>query len=155
MQKIKIVCIGTIKDSFYVEAIDEYKKRLRKYCDFEIVELPEVLPSSKCNDAQIKEREAEEIIKALSGFVVVMDLRGVELSSEELAKVIQDRAIYSESKVTFVIGGSLGLGESVLKRADLKIRVGKMTFPHQLMRVMLTEQIYRAETIINNVKYHK
>ena len=155
MQKIKIVCIGTIKDRFYIEAIDEYKKRLRKYCDFDIVELPEVLPSSKCSDVQIKEKEAEEIVKALSGFVIVMDLRGNEISSEDLAKVIQDRAVYSDSRVTFVIGGSLGLGETVIKRADLKIRVGKMTFPHQLMRVMLTEQIYRAETIINNVKYHK
>ena len=137
MQKIKIVCIGTIKDSFYVEAIDEYKKRLRKYCDFEIVELPEVLPSSKCNDAQIKDREAEEIIKALSGFVVVMDLRGNEISSEDLAKLIQDRAVYSDSKVTFVIGGSLGLGESVLKRADLKIRVGKMTFLHTFCNLFI------------------
>ena len=155
MQKIKIVCIGSIKDKFYIDAIAEYKKRLSKYCDFEIVELPEVLPLSRCNESQIKDKEAEEIVKVLTGFVVVMDLRGNKLSSEDLAELIKERAIQSDSKVTFVIGGSLGLGDEVLKRANLKIRVGKMTFPHQLMRVMLTEQIYRAETIINNVKYHK
>ena len=155
MQKIKIVCIGTIKDKFYTDAINEYKKRLQRYCDFEITELPEFLPSSKFNDEQIKGREADEICKALSGFVVVLDLNGKEISSEELSEVIKSRSVLSDSKVTFVIGGSLGLGSEVLKRANLTIRMGKMTFPHQLVRVMLTEQIYRAETIINNVKYHK
>lgn len=155
MQKIKIVCIGTIKDKFYIDAINEYKKRLQRYCDFEIIELPEFLPSSKFNDEQIKGREADEICKVLSGFVVVLDLNGKEISSEELSEVIKSRSVFSDSKVTFVIGGSLGLGSEVLKRANITIRMGKMTFPHQLVRVMLTEQIYRAETIINNVKYHK
>ena len=155
MQKIKLVCIGSIKEKFYTEAINEYKKRLQRYCDFEIIELPEFLPSSKCNDEQIKRREAEEISKVITGFVIVLDLNGKEISSEQLAEAIKDRAVISDSKVTFVIGGSLGLGDEVVKRADLLVRAGKMTFPHQLMRVMLTEQIYRAMTIINNVKYHK
>lgn len=155
MQKIKLVCIGSIKEKFYTDAINEYKKRLQRYCDFEILELPEFLPSSKCNDEQIKGRESEEILKVVSGFVVVLDLNGKEVSSEQLAKVIKERSITSDSKVTFVIGGSLGLSNEVIKRANLLVRAGKMTFPHQLMRVMLTEQIYRAMTINNNVKYHK
>ena len=155
MQKIKIVCIGTIKDKFYIDAISEYKKRLQRFCDFEIEELPEFLPSSRVSDCQIKDKESEEILKHLSGFIIVLDLKGKEISSEDLAGVIKERSVFSDSKVTFVIGGSLGLGDEVLKKANLTIRVGKMTFPHQLMRVMLTEQIYRAETINNNVKYHK
>ena len=155
MQKIKLVCIGSIKEKFYTDAINEYKKRLQRFCDFEIVELPEFLPPSKCNDEQIKGRESEEILKVVSGFVVVLDLNGKEISSEQLAQVIKERSITSDSKVTFVIGGSLGLSNEVVKRANLLVRAGKMTFPHQLMRVMLTEQIYRAMTINNNVKYHK
>jgi 23S rRNA (pseudouridine1915-N3)-methyltransferase len=86
---------------------------------------------------------------------VVLDLNGKEISSEQLADVIKERATTSDSKVTFVIGGSLGLGATIIKRADLLVRIGKITFPHQLMRVVLSEQIYRAMTIINNVKYHK
>lgn len=155
MQKIKIVCVGTIKEKYFTDAICEYKKRLQKYCDFEIVEVPEFLPSSKCNDVQIKDKEASNILKVLSGYVVVLDLGGKDVSSEQLADLIKERTLYSDSKITFVIGGSVGLGGEVVKRADKLISVGKMTFPHQLIRVMLTEQIYRAETIINNVKYHK
>ena len=105
MQKIKIVCVGNIKEKYFTDAINEYKKRLQKFCDFEIVEVPEFLPLSKSNDKQIKDKEASNIIKALGGFVVALDLRGKDVSSEKLAEIIKERTMFSDSKITFVIGG--------------------------------------------------
>lgn len=155
MQKIKLVCVGSIKEKYFVDAIAEYKKRLSKYVDFEIVELSETLLSGSVNESIVIKKESDEILKCVNGFVIAFDLNGKEISSEELAQTIKSREVFSDSKITFVIGGSLGLSDEVRKRADLLVRAGKFTFPHQLMRVFAVEQIYRAETIINNAKYHK
>lgn len=155
MLKIKLIVVGSIKEKYFTEAVAEYKKRLSRFCSFEIVEVPEYLQNSNCTNEQIINAESAEIMKRLDGFVIAFDLRGKEFTSEELAGVIKDCGIKGESKISFVIGGSYGMNSEIIKRASLVLRVGKATFPHQLMRVMAAEQIYRAMTIINNVKYHK
>lgn len=155
MLKIKLIVVGSIKEKYFTEAVAEYKKRLSRFCGFEIIEVPEYLPNSNCTNDQIINVESAEIIKKLDGFVVAFDLRGKEFTSGELADIIKECGVKGESKISFVIGGSYGMNSEVIKRANLVLRVGKATFPHQLMRVMAAEQIYRAMTIINNVKYHK
>jgi 23S rRNA (pseudouridine1915-N3)-methyltransferase len=155
MQKIKIVAVGNIKEKYFSEAIVEYKKRLSRFCDFEIVEVLEYNKSEKISEQIIKEKEGEFILKNLTGYVIALDLGGKEVSSEDMATLIKSRSIESDSRITFVIGGSFGLSKDVLERADAKIRFGKITFPHQLIRVVLSEQVYRSFTILNNVKYHK
>lgn len=155
MLKIKLVVVGSIKEKYFTEAVAEYKKRLSRFCNFEIVEVPEYLPNSNCTNEQIINAESAEILKKIDGFVVAFDLRGKEFTSEELSDIIKDCSVKGESKISFVIGGSYGMNSEVTKRANLVLRVGRATFPHQLMRVMASEQIYRAMTIINNVKYHK
>ena len=156
MQKIKLICIGNIKEKHFTEAINEYTKRLSRFCDFSVVELKESLLCAGILERQVIDKESDEIKEKMSGaYNILFDLRGKEVTSVELADIIKNRANYSDSKINFIIGGSLGVNEDIIKNSDLVIRVGKMTFPHQLMRVMAVEQIYRAETIINNVKYHK
>lgn len=156
MQKIKLICVGNIKEKYFTDAIAEYKKRLTRFCDFDIVEIKECLLTSALTEKQVIERESEEILSKISGgFTILFDLRGTEVSSEEFSDIISDRANFSDSKINLIIGGSNGVSEEVLRSANKVIRVGKMTFPHQLMRVFVTEQLYRAETIINHIKYHK
>lgn len=155
MQMIKLLTVGTIKEKYFNEAIAEYIKRLSRFCKFEIVEVPEYLPNSRCTTEQIIEVESWNLEKKLEGYVVIFDLKGKEISSEGIAELITDCANSGNSKITFVIGGSNGISSKLLNKADMVIRFGKITFPHQLMRVVATEQIYRAMTIINNTKYHK
>lgn len=153
---VRIVCIGKIKDNFYKDAVAEYAKRLMRFCKFEIVELSEKLLAGK-NEADIavvKEDEGKRIINALKGYVFALDMRGKQFTSEEFSKKLQDIQM-SDSTVTFVIGGSYGLSEKVLSEANTVMSFGKITFPHQLMRVVLTEQIYRAFTIAEGSGYHK
>ncbi len=146
MKRINLVCVGKIKD-FLLPAVNEYSTRLRKFCALTVTELPEA--RTDC-----VKREGEEILKRLSGYVILCDLKGELLTSEGLAQKM-DRLFLSAPALTFVIGGSEGVSEEVKKRADAKISFGGFTYPHQLMRVILLEQIYRAFGIINNTPYHK
>lgn len=153
---VNVVCIGKIKESFYRDALAEYAKRLTRFCRFTVTELAEKQLEGR-NEADIKavkEDEGKRIVNAVKGYVIALDMRGEQLSSEQLsAKIVGLMQV--ASTVTFVIGGSYGLAECVLKRADYKLSFGKMTFPHQLMRVITTEQIYRAFTIAEGSGYHK
>lgn len=153
---VNVVCIGKIKESFYRDALAEYAKRLTRFCRFTVTELAEKQLEGR-NEADIKavkEDEGKRIVNAVKGYVIALDMRGEQLSSEQLsAKIVGLMQV--ASTVTFVIGGSYGLAECVLKRADYKLSFGKMTFPHQLMRVITAEQIYRAFTIAEGGGYHK
>lgn len=158
--RITIICVGKIKEKFYRDAIEEYAKRLSKYCKFEIIEVADEKTPDKASaveEEQIKEREAQRILAKLKpdSYVCTLEIAGKELSSVELADWIEKSAISGRSQISFVIGGSLGLHASVLSRSDFALSFSKMTFPHQLMRVILSEQIYRAFRIINNEPYHK
>lgn len=158
--KIQICCVGKIKEDYFNGAIREYGKRLSRYCKLEITEVAdEKTPdgASPALEEQIKEREAERLLKVLKedAFVCVLAIDGKMLDSVELSQTMERLAIGGNSHIQFVIGGSLGLHDSVLKRADMKLSFSKMTFPHQLMRVILLEQIYRAYRILRKEPYHK
>lgn len=158
--KITIVCVGKIKERFYRDALDEYAKRLSKYCKFEIIEVADEKTPDKASpveEEQIKEKEAARILSKIKpdAYVCTLEIAGKQLSSTELADWIEKTTIGGKSQICFVIGGSLGLHSSVLARSDYALSFSKMTFPHQLMRVILSEQIYRAFRIINNEPYHK
>lgn len=144
MLGIRLVCVGNLKEKYLKDAAAEYVKRLSRFCDLEITETPESTP----------EKEKDPILKNLKGKAVALCVEGEEMSSEELAKFIAKTA-QTSSKITFVIGGSDGLDGEVKARADFRLSFSKMTFPHQLMRIILLEQIYRAFTINENIKYHK
>ena len=156
--KITIACVGKIKEKFYSMAIDEYLKRLSVYADIDIFQVddekaPENL--SPAQEKQIKDKEAQKLLKGLKGYVIALEIGGKMLDSVQLSEFIEDTLSRGVSHLTFVIGGSLGLGEEVLKRADYKLSFSKMTFPHQLMRVILLEQLYRSQRISHNQPYHK
>ena len=158
--KISIVCVGKIKESFYREAVAEYAKRLSRYCKPDIIEVPdEKTPdgASLQMEDQIREKEGRRILEKLpeDAFVCALELGGRRLSSEALAQWRQKLTVSGISHIMFVIGGSLGLHESVSRRADFSLSFSDMTFPHQLMRVILSEQIYRAFRIIHGEPYHK
>ena len=158
--KISIVCVGKIKESFYRQAIEEYAKRLSKYCKLEIIEVADEKTPDKASEAlesQIKEKEADRILEKIKedAYVFTLEIKGKSYTSEDFAEMIQKTTVQGKSHLVFVIGGSLGLHEKVLKRSNHAISFSDMTFPHQLMRVILTEQIYRAFRIINGEPYHK
>lgn len=158
--RITIVCVGKIKESFYRDAIAEYAKRLSKYCKFEIVEVSDEKTPDKASpveEEQIKEKEAARILSKIKedSYVCTLEISGKKLSSEQFAKWIEQTTIAGKSHIVFVIGGSLGLHKSVSERSDFALSFSDMTFPHQLMRVILSEQIYRAFRIINKEPYHK
>jgi len=158
--KITIVAVGKVKEKFYRDAIAEFEKRLSKYCKLEIVEVAdEKTPdnASASQELQIKAKEGDRILSAIKDdmHVIALAIDGKQLSSTELADKIDKLGISGRSSIAFVIGGSLGLDERVLKRADFKLSFSPMTFPHQLMRVILLEQIYRAYRIIAGEPYHK
>ena len=151
---IQIICVGKLKEKYWTDAVSEYMKRLSRYCSMEIVELKEARLPDKASHA---EEEGRSILKAIKDgtFVITLEVLGKQLSSPELAEKIENLSLEGKSNVAFVIGGSLGLSDEVSRRSDFKLSFSKMTFPHQLFRVMLSEQIYRAEQIINGGKYHK
>lgn len=158
--KISIVCVGKLKESFYREAVEEYLKRLGRYCKPEIIEVPDEKTPEGAGpvlEEQIKAREGKRILEKLKedAFVCTLEICGKKLSSEGLAQWLEKLTISGTSHIVFVIGGSLGLHEDVCKRSDMSLSFSDMTFPHQLMRVILTEQIYRAFRIINGEPYHK
>lgn len=161
MIKINIICIGKIKEKYFTDAIAEYAKRLTAFCKFNIVELSEErIKSNTPNQSQIDEvisSEGKRIMQKISpsDYVVAMCIEGKLMSSEELSKLIDNASVSGKSTVDFIIGGSYGLDESVKKRADVCLSMSKMTFPHQMARMILSEQIYRAFEISSNGKYHK
>ena len=159
MINVNIICVGSLKEKFFSDAINEYKKRLQRYCKFNIIELSEEKITDQETQAQIDKtllKEGEKILSKIgkSDYVIAMCIEGKQLSSEELSKKLSDISM-TNGTVDFVIGGSWGLSQDVKNRADFKLSVSKMTFPHQLFRVMLSEQIYRAFSITANAKYHK
>ena len=153
---IRIVCVGKIKESYFRDAIKEYEKRLSRFCKFEIIEVNEELidPNLKNLDV-VKEKEGERILQKAQGYLIALAINGNNISSEEHAKKINELSIRGVSSITYIIGGSYGLGKNVLQKVDYSLSFGKLTYPHQLMRVVLTEQIYRAYTILEGSSYHK
>lgn len=150
---IKIITVGSIKEKYLKDAIEEYQKRLKKYTDLEIVEIKDegLLPAK-----QAMQKEAEKINKHINEkeYIITLEIEGKELTSEELSKKIEDIMIIN-SNITFIIGGSYGIDKSIKDKAKYHLSFSKMTFPHQLFRVLLLEQIYRAFKIMNNESYHK
>ena len=158
--KITLVTVGKIKEKFFTDAIEEYKKRLSRYCKLEIVQVADEKTPDKASEAeerQIREREGERILAQIrdSAYVIALAIEGQMLSSEQLAAKLNQLGISGESQIVFVIGGSLGLSDAVMRRADYALSFSRMTFPHQLMRVVLLEQIYRSYRIIAGEPYHK
>ena len=159
MLNINIICVGKIKESFFKQSIDEYSKRLSKYCNLRIVELPDEKLPSKINDtiiSQIKNKECSKIETSLKkdSYVISLDLSGNQMSSEQFSHKIDSIALNYNSNITFIIGGTLGLTDKILKISNECICFSKMTFPHQLIRVFLLEQLFRAFKISNGEIYH-
>lgn len=158
--KITILCVGKVKEKFYREGIAEFTKRLSRYCKLEIIETADektIEDASETEKTIIKQKEGTRILKNIKddAYVICLCIDGKQLSSEELSKKVETLGIQGVAHICFVIGGSLGLSDEVLKRADFKLSFSAMTFPHQLMRVILLEQIYRAYRIMNHEPYHK
>ena len=158
--KITVITVGKIKEKYLKDAIDEYSKRLSKYCKFEVIEVADEKTPDKASDAledQIKEKEADRLLEKIKeeAFVFTLEIKGKRFTSEGFAECIQKTTVQGKSHLVFIIGGSLGLHEKVLKRSNQPISFSDMTFPHQLMRVILTEQNYRSFRIINGEPYHK
>ncbi|MCI8983993.1 MAG: 23S rRNA (pseudouridine(1915)-N(3))-methyltransferase RlmH [Hungatella sp.] len=158
--KITVIGVGKVKERFFEEAIKEYQKRLGRYCRLEIIQVgDEKTPDGAglALEDQIRDREGQRILSHIKdgAYVIALAIEGRMLDSEELAKKIENLGVKGTSHVIFVIGGSLGLSGQVMDRADYHLSFSKMTFPHQLMRVILLEQIYRACRILNHEPYHK
>ena len=160
MLHINIICVGKLKEKYLQDALSEYSKRLSKYCNLNIIELPDEKLPNNLNDSlinQIKQKESNNILSHMEkgSYVLALDLKGKQFSSEEFSKKITDISLNSFSSITFIIGGTLGLYENVLKNSNELICFSKMTFPHQLIRIFLLEQIFRAFKISNNETYHR
>lgn len=158
--KITVITVGKIKEKYLKDAIAEYSKRLSKYCKLEIIEVSdEKTPDSASEvvEMQIRDKEGDRILKYIKDdmYVITLEIAGKMLTSEELAEKIENLGIQGKSSIAFIIGGSIGLGNKILKRSDYALSFSKMTFPHQLMRVILLEQIYRSYRIISGEPYHK
>ena len=158
--KITLLTVGKIKEKYLKDAIAEYSKRLSKYCKLEIIEVAdEKTPdnASEVVENVIRDKEGERLLKYVKddAFVIMLEIKGKMMTSEELAEKIDTLGIRGVSHIMFIIGGSIGLGEDVIKRSDFALSFSKMTFPHQLMRVILLEQIYRSYRIISGEPYHK
>lgn len=158
--KVSILTVGKLKEKFMKAAVEEYVKRLGSYCKLEIIEVADektVENASETVYEQIRSKEGERLLKYMKSdaYVITLEIQGKLLSSQELAQHIDRLGVQGTSHIIFVIGGSLGLSQEVMKRSNLALSFSKMTFPHQLMRVVLVEQIYRSYRIINNQPYHK
>ena len=158
--KVTILCVGKIKEKFYRDAIAEFEKRLSRYCKFEILEVQdEQTPdgASSALQTQIKDREGVRILSKLKedAFVCTLEIQGEKMNSEEFASFMERAAVQGKSQIFFVIGGSLGLSQEVCKKSNKAVSFSDMTFPHQLMRLILCEQIYRGFRILNHEPYHK
>ena len=158
--KITVIAVGKIKEKFYTDAIAEYSKRLSRYCRLEVIQVAdEKTPdgASEAQERQIKEKEGSRILAQIKdgAYVIALAVQGTMLSSEQLAGKLNRLGVDGQSQIVLIIGGSLGLSDEVLKRADYHLSFSPMTFPHQLMRVILLEQIYRSYRIISGEPYHK
>jgi len=159
MININIICVGKLKEDYLKNAISEYSKRLSKYSNLNIIELQDEKLPNKINDTikeEIKKKEGEKIISQIKkdSYTMVLDLKGKEMTSEEFSKKIDNIGVNGFSTINFIIGGTLGLSNEVLEKANELVSFSKMTFPHQLIRVFLLEQIFRAFKISNNETYH-
>lgn len=160
MLGVKLICVGKMREKFYIDAFEEYRKRLQAYSRFECVEIAETKLPESPSEREIGaalEKESVEILKAIpaDAYAVAMCVEGKQMPSEAVAKLIAERENSGKPKLCFVIGGSFGLSDTVKNRADLRLSMSKMTFPHHLARVMLAEQVYRGFKINEGSKYHK
>lgn len=158
--KITVITVGKIKEKYLKDAIAEYSKRLSKYCKLEIIEVADEKTPDNANEVvedSIRSKEGERILKYVKddAYVITLEIGGKQLSSEELADKIDKLGVQGTSHIIFIIGGSIGLGKEVLNKSNYALSFSKMTFPHQLMRVILLEQVYRSYRIISNEPYHK
>jgi 23S rRNA (pseudouridine1915-N3)-methyltransferase len=157
---ITILCVGHIKEKYFRDAIAEYEKRLQRYCKMKIIEVPDektIENGSPAQLRQIREKEGERLMKHIrdTDYCITLEIAGQTMDSIELARQLESLGVQGKSSLVFLIGGSLGLSETVQKRSDLSLSFSAMTFPHQLMRVILLEQIYRSYRIIHKEPYHK
>ena len=152
--KINVVCVGKIKEKYFTDAINEYAKRISRFAEFKVIECAEfpVKNQSAAEVLQSVEKEGEKILECVKGYVILTAIDGKMLDSVEISRLMSVKMTEGVSEITFVIGG---VSDKVKNRADFKISFGKATYPHQLMRVILSEQIYRAFSIMNNLPYHK
>lgn len=158
--KITVVCVGKIKETFYADAVREYGKRLGRYCTLSIAEVADERTKEQAGEAEIalvKNREGERILRAIGddGYVIALAIDGKQMDSVAFSQRLEALTVSGVSHIYFVIGGSLGLSDAVLRRADARVSFSAMTFPHQLMRVILLEQVYRAFRIWHHEPYHK
>lgn len=158
--KITILCVGKVKEKYFTDAIKEYSKRLSRYCKLEIIEVADEKTPDGASETvvrQIKEKEGERLEKYIpeNAHIIALAIQGKKLTSEKFADQINNLGITGTSQIVFLIGGSLGMSDTLLKKADMLLSFSDMTFPHQLMRVILLEQIYRAYRIIHGEPYHK
>lgn len=158
--KISVITVGKIKEKYLRDAIAEYSKRLSRYCKLEIVEVADEKTPDQASEAvedAIRAKEGERILKYIRDdmYVITLEINGKMLTSEQFADKIESLGVQGKSSIAFVIGGSIGLGKEVLGRSDFALSFSKMTFPHQLMRVVLLEQVYRGYRIMNGEPYHK
>ena len=157
---IRIIAVGKIKEKYIQEGIKEYSKRLSKYCSLEIIEVDDEKAPENLSDKEIdiiKQKEGERILSKIpqDSYIISLEIQEKEISSEELSNKLNNLMIEGSSNITFIIGGSLGLSDTVSSKSNFKLSFSKMTFPHQLMRMILLEQIYRSWRIIKNEPYHK
>ena len=157
---IKIISVGKIKEKYIQEGIKEFSKRLSRYCNLDIVELEDEKAPENLSEKEmeiIKNKEGEKIIAKIpqNSFIISLEIEGKQISSEELSKKMEDIMVNGINDITFLIGGSLGLSDEVKSKSNFKLSFSKMTFPHQLMRLILVEQVYRAWKIMKNEPYHK
>ena len=160
MLAVRLICVGKMKEKFFVDAFSEYSKRLQPYCRLELVELNEQRLSDTPSEGEISsalKKEAAEILKNIpaDAYTVAMCVEGKQMPSEGMGKIISERESSGKPKLCFIIGGSFGLDASIKQRADRKLSMSEMTFPHHLARVMLAEQIYRGFKINEGSRYHK
>lgn len=158
--KITVLAVGKIRERYLQDAIEEYRKRLSKYCKLEIIEVADEKVPEQAGSAMedvIRNKEAERLLKYIKSdaYVITLEIQGKMLTSEEMADQIEQLGIQGKSQICFVIGGSIGLGREIRKRADYALSFSKMTFPHPLMRVILLEQVYRSYRIMKGEPYHK
>ena len=158
--KIKLICVGKLKEKYLLDGMNEYLKRLSAYAQVEVVEVADEIITDNASLAQemlVKAKEGRRILDKVKqdDYVILLDVKGQEIDSEQFADRIEDCMINGKSTIDFIIGGSLGHGDEVLSRANLRVSFSQMTFPHQLMRLILVEQIYRAFKIIKHETYHK
>lgn len=157
---INVVSVGKIKEKYLVKGINEYSKRLSRYCKLKLIEVKDEKAPENLSEAEmemIKDKEGERILSKIKedSYVIALAIEGKMISSEDLSKTIDNLALQGKSDITFVIGGSLGLPQEMLKRSNYKLSFSKMTFPHQLMKMILLEQVYRAFRISRGEPYHK